>query len=189
MPQRASPVGCPVGQVSCRLRERRQRNCRAAPAAHLTGRAPARAGARHRSRKRRGQRPRRGGTHRGRGAARHARRRRLRSAPTCGHHRCGNVSFEARDSALLPGAAVDFGGARDWLARYNAGVPVAERLLEAVLLVKAVARAVSEIEGFNGSLPGRTVPSVRSVHVGAAIAMRGGGLVAPALLDANLKPI
>jgi pyruvate dehydrogenase E2 component (dihydrolipoamide acetyltransferase) len=84
---------------------------------------------------------------------------------------------------------VDFGAARDWLAQFNASVPVAERLIEAVLLVKAVARAVSEIEGFNGSFHEGQFHRSESVHVGAAIAMRGGGLVAPALLDANLKDL
>jgi pyruvate dehydrogenase E2 component (dihydrolipoamide acetyltransferase) len=84
---------------------------------------------------------------------------------------------------------VDFAAARDWLTRYNAAVPVAERLIEAVLLVKAVARAVSEIEGFNGNFQDGRFHRSDSVHVGAAIAMRGGGLVAPALLDANLKDL
>jgi pyruvate dehydrogenase E2 component (dihydrolipoamide acetyltransferase) len=67
---------------------------------------------------------------------------------------------------------VDFGAARDWLAQFNASVPVAERLIEAVLLVKAVARAVSEIEGFNGSFHEGQFHRSESVHVGAAIAMR-----------------
>jgi pyruvate dehydrogenase E2 component (dihydrolipoamide acetyltransferase) len=84
---------------------------------------------------------------------------------------------------------VDFGAARDWLIRYNTGVPVAERLIEAVLLVRAVAQAVSEIEGFNGFFHDGKFHRSESVHVGTAIAMRGGGLVAPALLDANLKDV
>lgn len=84
---------------------------------------------------------------------------------------------------------VDFSTARDWLTQFNASVPVGERLIEAVLLIKAVARAVSEIEGFNGHFrDGQFQPS-EPVHVGAAIALRGGGLVAPALLDANHKQL
>jgi pyruvate dehydrogenase E2 component (dihydrolipoamide acetyltransferase) len=85
------------------------------------------------------------------------------------------------------GAAIDFSPGREWLTRFNAGVPVGERLIETLLLVKAVALAVGEIEGFNGYfLDGQYRPS-GPVHVGTAIALRGGGLVAPALLDANHK--
>ena len=85
--------------------------------------------------------------------------------------------------------AIDFGPARDWLVRFNASVPVAERLIETLLLVRAVALAVSEIEGFNGYyLDGQFQPS-RPVHVGTAIALRGGGLVAPALLEVDRKDL
>jgi len=84
---------------------------------------------------------------------------------------------------------VDFGAARDWLTRFNASVPVAERLIDAVLLVKAIALAVGEIEGFNGHFQDGHFQRSDAVHVGAAIAMRGGGLVAPALLDANRKDL
>jgi pyruvate dehydrogenase E2 component (dihydrolipoamide acetyltransferase) len=84
---------------------------------------------------------------------------------------------------------VDFGPGREWLTRFNAGVPVGERLIETLLLVKAVALAVGEIEGFNGYfVDGQYRPS-GPVHVGTAIALRGGGLVAPALLDANRKDL
>jgi pyruvate dehydrogenase E2 component (dihydrolipoamide acetyltransferase) len=84
---------------------------------------------------------------------------------------------------------IDFSPGREWLTRFNAGVPVGERLIETLLLVKAVALAVGEIEGFNGYfLDGQYRPS-GPVHVGTAIALRGGGLVAPALLDANHKDL
>jgi pyruvate dehydrogenase E2 component (dihydrolipoamide acetyltransferase) len=87
------------------------------------------------------------------------------------------------------GHSVDFGPARDWLSRYNAMLPVKDRLIEAVLITKAVALAASRVEGFNGYYRnGRFEPSV-AVHAGAAIAVRGGGLVAPALLDAARKDL
>ena len=78
---------------------------------------------------------------------------------------------------------LDFSAARDWLERFNAGRPVEERLLYAVLIVKAVARACSEIPGFAGFYRnGQFVPA-RAVDVGFAIAQRNGGLVAPGLLE------
>lgn len=84
---------------------------------------------------------------------------------------------------------VDFGATRDWLSQFNASVPVGERLIEVVLLVKAVALAVSNIEGFNGHFHDGQFRRSDLVHVGTAIALRGGGLVAPALLDAGRKDL
>jgi pyruvate dehydrogenase E2 component (dihydrolipoamide acetyltransferase) len=84
--------------------------------------------------------------------------------------------------------ALDFGPARDWLARFNANVAVEDRLIEGLLVVKAVALAVAEIDGFNGYFHDGFQRS-EAVHVGTAIALRGGGLVAPALLDANRKDV
>ncbi len=87
------------------------------------------------------------------------------------------------------GQAVDFGAARDWLARYNAGVPVQDRLIEAVLIAKAVALAAARFEGFNGRFSDGRFEPATAVHAGVAIALRGGGLVAPAVLDADRKDL
>ena len=76
-----------------------------------------------------------------------------------------------------------------WLAAHNAAHPLAERLLAAVLLVKAVALALAEAPELNGHYEaGRFRPSA-AVHAGIAIALRGGGLVAPALHDVAAKPL
>jgi len=87
------------------------------------------------------------------------------------------------------GLTVDFGPAREWLARQNATLPIQERLIEGVLLTKAVALAAARIEGFNGYFREGRFERVAPVHVGSAIALRGGGLVAPALLDADRKDL
>lgn len=87
------------------------------------------------------------------------------------------------------GQAVDFGPAQAWLAQYNAHVSVQERLIEAVLIIKAVALAAARIEGFNGYFRNGHFERAGAVHAGAAIAVRGGGLVAPALLDADRKDL
>ena len=68
----------------------------------------------------------------------------------------------------------------DWLAARNATVGVAERMLFAVLLVKAVALACREVPGFSGFHRDGRFEASPSVHVGVAVALRGGGLVAPA---------
>jgi pyruvate dehydrogenase E2 component (dihydrolipoamide acetyltransferase) len=76
-----------------------------------------------------------------------------------------------------------------WLAGENARRPVTERLLPNVLLLKAVALAVHEVPELNGVWRGdRVEPSAR-VHLGVAISLRGGGLVAPAVHDADRMPI
>ena len=76
-----------------------------------------------------------------------------------------------------------------WLAAENVKRGVAERLLPVVPLMKAVAvalRAVPELNGF--WVDGAFRPSA-AVHLGMAIAMRGGGLVAPAIHDADKKSL
>ena len=79
--------------------------------------------------------------------------------------------------------AKDVTGAVDWLAARNASVPVTERLLFTALLIKAVALTCRDIQGFSGFYrDGRYEPSP-AVHVGVAVALRGGGLVAPAIMD------
>ena len=79
--------------------------------------------------------------------------------------------------------------ALDWLAGENVRRPVTERLLPNVLLLKAVALAVREVPELNGVWrDGRMEPSAR-VHLGVAISLRGGGLVAPAIHDVDRMTI
>jgi pyruvate dehydrogenase E2 component (dihydrolipoyllysine-residue acetyltransferase) len=99
----------------------------------------------------------------------------------------------ARSKREIPhyylGHEVDFGPAREWLTRYNSRAPVKDRLIEAVIITKAVALAAARVEGFNGYFRDGRFERVASVHAGAAIAVRAGGLVAPALLDADRKDL
>jgi pyruvate dehydrogenase E2 component (dihydrolipoamide acetyltransferase) len=56
-------------------------------------------------------------------------------------------------------------------------------------VIKAVALAAAELPGFSGFFrDGRFEPSP-AVHVGVAIALRGGGMIAPAVIDAMGKPL
>ncbi len=81
--------------------------------------------------------------------------------------------------------AIDMGPAMTWLAKSNAARSVTDRLLPGVLLIKAVALALKEIPELNGFWrDGRAVPS-EAVHVGVAISLRGGGLVAPAIHETD----
>jgi pyruvate dehydrogenase E2 component (dihydrolipoamide acetyltransferase) len=82
-----------------------------------------------------------------------------------------------------------FAPARDWLDRHNAAVPIEQRLLPAALFVKAVALAARASPDFNGVYGDDAFVPAAAVNVGMAIAMRGGRLVAPAILDATQKPL
>ena len=76
-----------------------------------------------------------------------------------------------------------------WLQRRNEGLPITERILPAVLLLKAVAVALQRTPQLNGFYrDGQFEPGV-AVHAGVAISLRGGGLLAPAIHDAQAKPI
>ena len=80
---------------------------------------------------------------------------------------------------------IDMSAALAWLRAENERRPVTERLLPAVLLIKAVALALREVPELNGYwIDGAFHPGA-GIHVGCAISLRGGGLVAPALHDAD----
>ena len=83
----------------------------------------------------------------------------------------------------------DVTGAVDWLAARNASVPVTERMLFTALLIKAVALTCRDVQGFSGFYRDGRYEQSPSVHVGVAVAVRGGGLVAPAIMDTAGKPL
>ena len=80
---------------------------------------------------------------------------------------------------------IDLTAAVDWMQRTNAGRPIAQRLVPAALLLSACARAAKDVPDVNGFfLDGAFQPST-AVHLGVAVALRGGGLIAPAIHDAD----
>lgn len=78
----------------------------------------------------------------------------------------------------------DVGEAVDWTARVNADRTPDARLLLGVLFLKATALAATAFPEFNGRYEDGAFRQSPAVHLGAAIAIRGGGLVAPAIHDA-----
>jgi pyruvate dehydrogenase E2 component (dihydrolipoamide acetyltransferase) len=83
------------------------------------------------------------------------------------------------------GTTIDLGRATDWLAVENAKRPVPTRLLPGVLLMKAVALALREVPELNARWIAGTIEPSPAIHVGVAISLRSGGLVAPALHDTD----
>jgi pyruvate dehydrogenase E2 component (dihydrolipoamide acetyltransferase) len=95
----------------------------------------------------------------------------------------------ARSKREIPhyylGTTIDLEPALTWLAERNAQRPVAERILPAVLMLKAVALACRQHPAFNGFWIDDAFEPGPGVHLGAAISLRTGGLIAPAIHDAD----
>ncbi len=76
---------------------------------------------------------------------------------------------------------IDLTEAMAWLQAANAGRLPAERLLLQVLLLRAAALALRGRPGFNGFYGADGFQPSERIHIGTAVAVRGGGLVAPAI--------
>ncbi|NIA68541.1 2-oxo acid dehydrogenase subunit E2 [Pelagibius litoralis] len=76
---------------------------------------------------------------------------------------------------------VDLAAAAAWLERTNAAREPIERLLMGALLLKAVALALTKHKAFNGFYGEEGFLANADIHIGTAVSIRGGGLVAPAI--------
>jgi pyruvate dehydrogenase E2 component (dihydrolipoamide acetyltransferase) len=84
---------------------------------------------------------------------------------------------------------IDLAAATEWLVAVNAERSVTERVLPAALLLKATALAARKHADLNGHwIDDAFVPASR-VDLGVAVALRGGGLVAPAIGGADGLPV
>lgn len=81
--------------------------------------------------------------------------------------------------------SIDLTVAEDFIAAYNADKSPEERLSMGVLYIRAVALAAQKYHEFNGHFENDHFIPGKAVHLGMAINLRGGGLVAPALHDAT----
>jgi pyruvate dehydrogenase E2 component (dihydrolipoamide acetyltransferase) len=80
---------------------------------------------------------------------------------------------------------VDVTPCEQWLTQKNAARPPDARLLFGALALKAAALAARCFPAFNGFYRDNKFEPAPAAHVGVAIAIRGGGLAAPALHDAD----
>lgn len=80
---------------------------------------------------------------------------------------------------------IDMQRAMVWLTEENQRRSVLDRLLSGVLLVKAVALALRDYPEFNAVWENEQVKLKEEIHIGLAISLRQGGLVAPALHHAD----
>ena len=82
-------------------------------------------------------------------------------------------------------ATIDMTTAVRWLQDENEQRAVTDRLLPGVLTVKATALALRQVPELNQLWQGESAVPSEPIHVGVAIALRGGGLVAPAIHDTD----
>ncbi|MEV8040633.1 2-oxo acid dehydrogenase subunit E2 [Arthrobacter sp. NPDC080082] len=98
-------------------------------------------------------------------------------------------SLMSRSKQTIPhyylSATLDLRAAMDWMQHVNAQRPVAARLVPSALLLKAAALAARDVPEVNGFYVDDEFRRSPAVHLGVAVALRQGGLVAPALHDAD----
>lgn len=84
---------------------------------------------------------------------------------------------------------VDLTDTLAWLAAENARRSLTDRLLFAAVLARAVAQTAKAFPELNGTFDDGVFSPGEGVHLGFATSLRGGGLIAPAILDAGDKDI
>jgi pyruvate dehydrogenase E2 component (dihydrolipoamide acetyltransferase) len=80
---------------------------------------------------------------------------------------------------------IDMKTAMEWLADVNQNRSLGERLLPPMLLIKAVALSLSEVTELNAYWKNDQLEIQEQINVGFAISLRKGGLVIPALQEAD----
>jgi len=74
-----------------------------------------------------------------------------------------------------------------WLEAENQKRSIKERVLPVVILIKAVAKALAQTPELNGYWVDDHLQPQEAINIGFAIALRQGGLVTPAIHNADLK--
>jgi pyruvate dehydrogenase E2 component (dihydrolipoamide acetyltransferase) len=82
---------------------------------------------------------------------------------------------------------INMTSATNWLKEENLKRSVTDRLLYGVLLIKAVALALKQYPELNALWKENRAELIQSIHIGVAISLRQGGLIAPAIHDADRK--
>ena len=115
------------------------------------------------------------------------------AAPSNDAMRRAIASAMSRSKREIPhyylSAEIDVTHAMQWLEAKNATRPVTERVLFAALLLRTTARALAEFPDLNGFFVDGSHHPAPAVHLGVAISLRGGGLIAPAIHDAHTKSL
>jgi pyruvate dehydrogenase E2 component (dihydrolipoamide acetyltransferase) len=84
---------------------------------------------------------------------------------------------------------VDVEGMLRWLTERNAELPPAERVLPAAVVLKATALALQGFRDLNGYWIDDAFRPGEGIHLGVAINLRRGGLLAPAMRDVDQRSL
>ncbi|WP_462324339.1 dihydrolipoamide acetyltransferase family protein [Desulfoplanes sp.] len=84
---------------------------------------------------------------------------------------------------------IDMDGVMAWLKAYNQNHPVSDRILPIVPLLKAVALSAQKHPEINGFFKDGHHDPRKEIHLGVAVALRGGGLVTPCIHDVDAKSL
>jgi pyruvate dehydrogenase E2 component (dihydrolipoamide acetyltransferase) len=84
---------------------------------------------------------------------------------------------------------IDMTRALRWLETENQKRTIVDRLLPVVLLVKASAKALCDVPELNGYWVDNMHQPAEAIHIGFAVALRQGGLVTPAIHNADMKSL
>lgn len=99
------------------------------------------------------------------------------------------ASSMARSKREIPhyylATEIEVSAAMAHLAERNSRALVTDRILPAAVLLRAVALALRETPDLNGFFEDGVFRPGPGIHLGVAIAVKGGGLVAPAIHDAD----
>jgi pyruvate dehydrogenase E2 component (dihydrolipoamide acetyltransferase) len=117
-------------------------------------------------------------------------------APTTDKHAAMRRAIAAamsRSKREIPhyylGTRIDMSKALAWLEAENLQRSVSERLLYSVLLLKAVALVIHDVPEMNGFWAENAFQASEAIHLGVAISLRQGGLIAPAIHDVDKKTL
>lgn len=107
--------------------------------------------------------------------------------------RAATARLMARSKREIPhyylDTAIDLGPALAWMHQVNEDRPVTERLLPAALLLKATARAAKAVPDLNGFWIDDAFQRADAVDLGVAVSLRGGGMIAPTLHQADARSV
>jgi pyruvate dehydrogenase E2 component (dihydrolipoamide acetyltransferase) len=99
------------------------------------------------------------------------------------------AALMARSKREIPhyylSASIDLKRTSDFLASRNAELPVNQRLVPAALLLKAAALCARKVPAVNGFWVDDGFVAAEHVNLGVAVSLRQGGLIAPAIVDAD----
>ena len=82
---------------------------------------------------------------------------------------------------------INMRAALDWLEQENLKRSIKDRVLPAVLLIKAAALGLAAVPALNGFWRDDAFQPSEAINIGFAIALRQGGLITPAIHNADLK--